>query len=92
MDQSVITKLTTSFNELVYQTPDEAIEFWYARDIMAVLGYERWENFSKVIQKASIACETAGGLVDNHFRGVTKMVQIASERNKENINDETYKY
>lgn len=78
MNHSIITKLTNSFDALARQTPDEAIEFWYAREIMATLGYDRWENFSKVIHKASIACETAGGEVTNHFRGVTKMVQIGS--------------
>ncbi len=87
MDQNTITKLTNNFNTIVQQTPDESIEFWYAREIMPVLGYDRWENFSKVIHKASIACETSGGDVTNHFRGVTKMVTIGSgaERSIEDI-------
>ncbi|MBC8285984.1 MAG: DNA damage-inducible protein D [Nitrospinae bacterium] len=78
MDHNTITKLTSSFDALAHQIPDEETEFWYAREIMVALGYDRWENFSKVILKASIACETAGGVVANHFRGVTKMVQIGS--------------
>ncbi len=78
MDKNTITKLTNSFNAISQQIPNESIEFWYARDIMTALGYDRWENFSKVIEKASIACETAGGDVSNHFRGVTKMVSIGS--------------
>lgn len=78
MDHSTISKLTSSFDTLARQIPDENTEFWYAREIMTALGYDRWENFSKVIHKASIACETAGGVVANHFRGVTKMVPIGS--------------
>lgn len=78
MDHSTISKLTSSFDTLARQIPDENTEFWYAREIMTALGYNRWENFSKVIHKASIACETAGGVVANHFRGVTKMVPIGS--------------
>lgn len=78
MDHSTISKLTSSFDTLARQIPDENTEFWYAREIMTALGYNRWENFSKVIHKASIACETAGGVVANHFRGVTKMVSIGS--------------
>jgi DNA-damage-inducible protein D len=87
MDKNTITKLTNSFDAIVRQIPDEPTEFWYAREIMAALGYDRWENFSKVIHKASIACETAGGEVANHFRGVTKMVTIGSgaERPVEDI-------
>jgi len=78
MDHNTIQKLTSSFNAIVQQIPEEQVEFWYAREIMETLGYDRWENFSKVIHKASIACEKSGGEVSNHFRGVTKMVQIGS--------------
>ena len=78
MDHNTITKLTTSFDALVRQVPNESTEFWYAREIMPALGYDRWENFSKVIHKASLSCEGADGVVANHFRGVTKMVQIGS--------------
>lgn len=87
MDHSTISKLTSSFDTLARQIPDENTEFWYAREIMTALGYDRWENFSKVIHKASIACETAGGVVANHFRGVTKMVPIGSgaERSVDDI-------
>ena len=87
MDHKTITKLTSSFDTLVHEIPEESIEFWYAREIMTALGYDRWENFSKVIHKVAIACETAGGVAANHFRGVTKMVPIGSgaERPVEDI-------
>jgi len=87
MDKKTVTKLTSSFNAIARQIPDESIEFWYARELMMILGYDRWENFSKVIHKASIACETSGGDIANHFRGVTKMVTIGSgaERPVEDI-------
>lgn len=78
MDHDTISKLTNSFDVLARQIPDENTEFWYGREIMTALGYDRWENFSKVIHKASIACETAGEVVAKHFRGVTKMVPIGS--------------
>ena len=78
MDKVTIVKLTASFNQIAHQVPDESIDFWYAREIMTCLGYDRWENFSNVIHKASIACENSGSDVANHFRGVTKMVKIGS--------------
>ena len=31
-------------------------EYWYARELMSVLGYSKWENFNKVIEKAIVAC------------------------------------
>lgn len=78
MDHNTITKLTSLFDSLARKMLEESTEFWYAREIMTVLEYDRWENFSKVIHKASVACETAGGVVVNHFRDVTKMVKIGS--------------
>ena len=54
------------------------IGFWYARDLQIQLGYKRWENFIETIKKAMQSCENAGIEVDNHFREVTKMVQIGS--------------
>lgn len=45
---------------------------------MLLLGYERWENFNKAISRAMDSCETSGIEVVNHFREVTKMVEIGS--------------
>ncbi|MDO4339994.1 MAG: DNA damage-inducible protein D [Eubacteriales bacterium] len=53
------------------------MEFWYARELQPLLGYSRWENFELVIKKAMISCENAGGNVNDHFRGVTKMIKLA---------------
>ena len=78
MNKNTIAKLKNSFDDIAELIPDTDLEFWYAREIMPVLGYERWENFSKVIEKAATSCEKAGGEVSNHFRGVTKMVKIGS--------------
>jgi len=30
----------------------EGVECWSARDLQTLLGYSKWENFEKVIQKA----------------------------------------
>ena len=29
-------------------------EFWYARELMIILEYSKWENFEKVINKAKV--------------------------------------
>lgn len=38
----------------------EGIECWSARELQILLGYSKWENFSKVIDKAKEACKNAG--------------------------------
>ncbi len=52
----------------------EGIEFWFARDLQASLGYARWENFQTAIQRAMESCEASGHAVPDHFRGVTKLI------------------
>jgi len=52
----------------------EGIEFWFARDLQAPLGYARWENFQTAIQRAMESCESSGHAVSDHFRGVTKLI------------------
>ena len=47
----------------------EGIECWSARELQTLLGYSKWENFEKVIQKAKDACENAGEKIDYHFPG-----------------------
>jgi DNA-damage-inducible protein D len=54
------------------------VECWSARELQYLLGYSKWENFEKVIQKAKDACKNAGELVENHFPDVRKMVEIGS--------------
>lgn len=65
----------------------EGVECWSARELQTLLGYSKWENFEKVIQKAKDACKNAGELIENHFPDVRKMVEIGSntERAVEDI-------
>jgi DNA-damage-inducible protein D len=78
MKKELMVRLHTQFDEIANTWPDSDIEFWYARDLQGVLGYDRWENFKKVIDKAIISCETTDVIVSDHFRDVTKMVPIGS--------------
>jgi DNA-damage-inducible protein D len=78
MNTNSITKLKESFDLIAQTDHDSGIEFWYARELMSGLGYERWENFYNVIKKAIVSCENSGAETQNHFRDVKKMVDIGS--------------
>ena len=65
----------TSF-ETIKQTDENGNEFWYARDLQKVLNYSKWENFSKVIDKAMLACKYSGFSIGDHFPDIRKMVKI----------------
>jgi len=64
--------------ERIKKIDSEGIEYWEARELLAVLGYDRWENAEEVIGRAAVACINSGQDVDNHFRKVTKKVKIGS--------------
>jgi len=53
-------------------------EFWYARELMSILEYNKWENFEKVINKAKDACENSGISVFEHFPDVRKLSKRAN--------------
>lgn len=76
--RSEIENLKHTFDSTLNIYSEENIEFWYARDIMKPLGYSRWENFELTIKKALMSCENTGIPVSDHFRDVTKMVQLGS--------------
>lgn len=61
----------------------EGVECWSARELQDLLGYSKWENFEKVIQKAKDACSNAGEKVDYHFPDVRKMIMIGKGAEKE---------
>jgi DNA-damage-inducible protein D len=81
MDRELIQSLAKNFES--YAIEIDGVECWFARDLQTPLGYDRWENFYNVVQKAKIACENAGNIVDDHFRDVTKMVDIGSQTTRE---------
>ncbi|MGD9872540.1 MAG: DNA damage-inducible protein D [Thauera sp.] len=76
MQPGAIQLMKDRFDALSQRTPEESVEFWFARDLMEPLGYTRWENFQTAIRRAMESCETTGYPVDDHFRGVTKMIEI----------------
>lgn len=76
MTDSTVPQLTARFDELSQRMPDDGIEFWFARDLMEPLGYARWENFTTAINRAIESCKSTGYEADDHFRGVTKMIEL----------------
>jgi DNA-damage-inducible protein D len=61
----------------------ENIECWSARDLQKLLGYSKWENFDKVVQKARDACANAGEEINDHFPDVRKTIPMPKGAEKE---------
>ena len=82
MKIEVIKSLTDNFESFAKQMETE-IEFWLARDLQHLLGYEKWVNFQSVISKAKTACENSGHKISDHFANVGKMVHLGSGSKRE---------
>lgn len=80
MDKKRVHQIKEQYDLVIHNDNDDDanIEFWYARELMPLLGYERWENFYNTISRAMESCETGGIEVSDHFREITKMVQLGS--------------
>ena len=77
MDKKRVGQIKEQFDLVIHSDETAKIEFWYARDLMSLLGYERWENFDKAIGRAMESCKTSGIEVSDHFREVTKKLCYA---------------
>ena len=73
IDRNTIRQIKTQFDQVIHYEESAKIEFWYARELMPLLGYDRWENFDKAILRAVESCKASGVTVSDHFREVTKI-------------------
>ena len=64
--------------EDIKQVREDGTEYWSARELAPALEYAKWENFSKVIGRAMIACENSGHRVSDDFLEVRKIVEAGA--------------
>jgi DNA-damage-inducible protein D len=83
MEKEIIVRLHQGFEQSVQKEQETGLEFWLARDLQVLLGYAKWENFVKVIEKAKISCKNAGFAPADHFPDIRKMVDLGSGAKRE---------
>ena len=83
MDKEIYNN--TTFEEIKH-VDEDGMEFWYARELMTVLQYAKWQNFKKIIDKAMIACENSEISIKDCFTDVSKPI-ISGKGREEFIED-----
>ena len=87
MDKRHIMQYKTSFDGIAHfinsDEGNEQVEIWFARELQVLLGYARWENFLVAIQRAVDSCKSQNVNVDDHFREVTKMIDLGKGGKRE---------
>ncbi len=82
MKHEIVQKLHKNFNDYGQKT-EGGLEFWFARDLQVLLGYDQWKNFQKVIEKAKIACQNVGLVTEDQFADVGKMITAGKGATRE---------
>ena len=78
--------------EGIKKIDENGVEYWEARELLPLLGYEKWQNAEEVIARAARACMNSGQAVDNHFTKFSKMVKIGSNTAREVVNYKLDRY
>lgn len=68
-----LTPAAKSFEELK-RVNEHGAEYWSARDLQPLLGYDQWRRFEQAIKRAMDACKESGNEPDDHFAGAGKPI------------------
>ncbi|MDR0805516.1 MAG: DNA damage-inducible protein D [Enterobacteriaceae bacterium] len=72
--------------EQIKHVDENGTEYWYARELAPVLEYVKWENFSKVLSRAMLACKNSGFSISDQFLVVDKLIEMPTKLKKEGEN------
>jgi DNA-damage-inducible protein D len=78
--------------EDIKRTYDNCTEYWLARELAPILEYTQWRNFTKVMEKAMIACKASGNDVSYHFAEISKMIALPKGAKRDVLDYELSRY
>ncbi len=78
--------------ESIRRVDEQGNEYWSARDLAKILGYNDFRNFQDVLKKAQIACEQSGQAVLDHFGDVTDMISVGKGASRKRSNVHLSRY
>ena len=77
---------TNSIFEKIRHIDEVGNEYWYARELMVVLEYKKWQNFKTVINNAKISCINSNISISEQFTEVSKPL-VGGNGNIQNVLD-----
>lgn len=81
MKKEQIQQLLEQFENACYHY--KGIECWSARELQNILGYAKWDNFIKVVDKAKITSKGSDVVISDHFADVGKMIELGKGAQRE---------
>ena len=76
-DTSLVAQENKAF-EALKKTNQHGAEYWSARELQPLLGYDQWRRFEDVINRANTSCQRSGNDPTYHFASAGKMVDLGS--------------
>ncbi len=90
MKKELIEQLFVSFEGI--KREQVGVEYWSARELQALLGYSKWENFEKVIRRAQEATKNSTYNIKDHFLEVGKMIDAGKGARREVVDYDLTRY
>ena len=87
-----IKEYTTKLFEDIKHIDEFGNEYWLARELKNVLGYNQWRSINDLIERAKVSCKESKYNVDDHFALYRKMVGIGSKTQRKVIDYKLSRY
>lgn len=81
MKKELIEQLFVRFEDIKQE--QAGIEYWSARELQPLLGYNKWENFENAIRRAVEATRNSGYAINDHFLEARKMIKTGKGAQRE---------
>jgi len=79
--KELIEQLFVRFEDIKQE--QAGIEYWSARELQPLLGYNKWENFENAIRRAVEATRNSGYAINDHFLEARKMIKTGKGAQRE---------
>ena len=87
-----IKEYTEKMFEDIKHIDENGNEYWSARELQKVLGYNQWRSIDELIGKAKVACQESKNTIDDHFALQSKMVNIGSKTTRNIVDYKLSRY
>ena len=87
-----LEKINETIFESIRHVDDDGNEYWYARELQYILGYNQWRSINDLIKRAKVACKESDNNIHNHFAVQRKMVDIGSNTQREVLDYKLSRY
>ncbi|MDD6277146.1 MAG: DNA damage-inducible protein D [Mycoplasma sp.] len=87
-----LEKINETIFESIKHVDDDGNQYWYARELQYILGYNQWRSINDLIKRAKVACKESDNNIHDHFAVQRKMVDIGSNTQREVLDYKLSRY